>query len=265
MSTLITFPGRAGDIFWMLPSARCISECLGEPVDLQIAGEFASLIPLLAQQPYIDCVHAQEDWSLTHGWEPPSTLEWARQHQRVYHLGYRRWPEMPLPFETWNTVSGGFLRNIDLTRPWITVEGPGAAVEVAVGFTEAWFELKLGLLVAMETLYAPPMVQLTPFRSRWTMEVPPATAAVLACDWLDAARAIRNSDVFFGDCAALHVLAVAMGRRAVIMEPMTARLNSIFWPCGQDGPQVTLVRGLDGQSTFDARHCADALKEALRG
>ncbi len=48
--TLCTFPGRYGDIIWALPTVRGISEVEG-PVDLLIAGEFASIVPLLEQQP----------------------------------------------------------------------------------------------------------------------------------------------------------------------------------------------------------------------
>jgi hypothetical protein len=54
-----------------------------------------------------------------------------------------------------------------------------------------------------------------------------------------------------------------MGKPCVIMEPMTERLNPIFWPLGQDGPQVTLVRGNDRQATFDARHTAETLERVL--
>jgi hypothetical protein len=69
--------------------------------------------------------------------------------------------------------------------------------------------------------------------------------------------------VFLGDCSAWHVLAMAMGIPVVLVEPLEARWNPIFYPLGMDGPQVTMVRGNDGNPTFDARHVADALTRAL--
>lgn len=270
MRILCTFPGRAGDLIWALPTVRMISETEGAPVDLLIAGEFASMIPLLEQQPYLGQVTADPRWNMSVGYEPPQPAR-GDSYDQIYDLGYRRWPELPLPFEVlqnlqdynsdWTTKPEA----LELGRPWITVEGPGAPCDVATGFTEAWFELKYGLLCSIEQFSRQTLLQLTPWGSRWTSEVLPATVSVLACDWLDAARAIRNSDLFFGDCSALHVLAVALGKPVVLCEPMEARHNDIFYPLGKTGPQVTLVTGNDGLPTFDARHCADALERALRG
>jgi hypothetical protein len=266
---LCTFPGRAGDLLWACSVIRDISAFHDTPVDLVIAGEFASLVPLLQQQPYLSSVAADPEWALhpEQGWCWQKAETEGHRWAHVHQLGYRRWPELPLPFEIWNTVASGFLPRPALSRPWITVKGPGIPLDLAVGFTEAWFELKLGLLSSVEYLLGPAgptMQQLSPFRGRWMNEVPPAGVCVYECDWLDAARAIRNSDLFFGDCSALHVLAVALGKRCVLMEPMEARWNPIFYPLGKTGPHVTLVTGNDGLPTFDARHCAGSLKRALQ-
>lgn len=268
MTILCTFPGRAGDLLWALPTVRAVSEHFRQPVDLQIAGEFAGMLPLLRQQPYLAGIHADETWGMDYGWDPPF---FESGYDRAYHLGYHRWPELPLPFETawqlgrqWDP-GDGFLPPTDLARPWIHVEGPGIPIDIAVGFTEAWFELKLGVLASLgNARLADSLVQLTPPGTRWDSAETTAAASVYPCDWLDAARAIRNSDLFVGDCSALHVLACALGQRCVIIEPMEARHNGIFYPYGQDGPKVRLVRGLDGQPTFDARHAADTIREALR-
>ncbi len=262
---LCTFPGRAGDLLWALPTVRAIAEHHGDPVDLLIAGEFESMIPLLQPQPYLSRVHADPAWNMAE-WKPPTVPCGPRDV--VHHLGYRRWPECPLPFEIFQTAFPDHAAQgwgPALERPWITVSGPGVPCEIICGFTEAWFELKLGLLTSVEYLLGsagPTMQQLTPYGTRWSSEVPPATACVYECDWLDAARAIRNSDLFFGDCSALHVLAVAMGKPVVLCEPMTARHNDIFYPLGKTD-RVRLVTGNDGLPTFDARHCATALQEAL--
>ena len=268
MKILVSFPGRAGDIIWMLPTARAIAEAYDTPVDLQIAGEFAGLRPLLAQQPYLGQVSADPRWGMDGAAAPAHGPFDLVPPDHVFHLDYRGWPEWPLPLCPYTVAQsacaadGVQLGPLDLLRPWITVDGPGIPCAVAVGFTEAWFELKLGLLAQVDWELETSLIQLTPLGSRWT-HIPPALASVEACDWLDAARAIRNSDLFFGDCSALHVLAVALGKRCILMEPMEARHNEIFYPLGKTGPQVTLVTGNDGLPTFDARHCIDALRKAL--
>ncbi len=272
---LCTFPGRYGDLLWALPTVRAIAAATGGPVDLQIAGEFASIVPLLKQQAYLTEVIADERWSLTppDEWRAPELsrekLVWTG-YTAKYNLGYRGWPDAPLPLAIAQTavreygITGLVAGATDLSRPWITVKGPGLPLDVAVGFTEAWFELKLGLLCSLEKqLPNLHLCQLTPRGSRWTTEVPPGAVGVDAADWIDAAQTIRNADLFLGDCSALHVLAVALGKPVVILEPMDARWNPIFYPLGMDGPEVTIVRGGDGRPTFDARHCADTLKAAL--
>jgi hypothetical protein len=269
MKILCTFPGRYGDLLWTLPSIRALSRRVGQPINLLIAGEFASITLLLQQQPYLGQIITDPAWSLS----PPN--EWQAPpisgFDLTFHLGYRGWPTLALPYEALHnlnaeTVDAGMrsagMGNIQpselaLTDPWIQVDGPGPPCELAVGFTEAWFELKLGLLASLDR-YLPPYVQLTPPGSRWTTEGV-GLVAVQAGDWLIHARTIRNSERFLGDCSALHVLAVAMGIPAIICEPMEARWNPIFYPVGMDGPQVTVVKGTDGRPTFDARHCRDML------
>lgn len=262
MSTLCTFPGRYGDLLWALPSVRAIAERLGEPVDFAVAGEFRSMLPLLQLQPYIRTAYAIDTWGLTppDEWRAPVDLH-GTDWDVVIDLGYRGWPTKPLPYQ----IAEQAKVTIDLSRPWIQVDGPGIPLDVAVGFTETWFELKFGLLMAIDRLYInPTYIQLTLPGTRWTTETT-GYASVEVVDWLGAARAIRNADLFFGDCSALHVLAVALGKPVLLCEPMEARHNDIFYPLGKTGPQVTLITGNDGKPTFDARHCADAIRQALYG
>jgi len=262
MSSLCTFPGRHGDLLWALPTVRAIAQATGGPVDLQICGEFAGLVPLLQQQPYLGQIIADPTWGIGAGWRPP-TVE-AGPHDRVFHLGYRRWPELPLPLEVDQTVRADIeLPPLELDRPWI--EPPPGYVaswrdghRIALGWTECYFELKYGLSSLLGRHHHDWSLQACMGGGRWETE---GDASPLS--WVDAAVAISTADLFLGDCSALHVLAVAMGTPVVMVEPMEARWNPIFYPCGKSGGQVTLVIGGDGQPTFDARHTADTITARL--
>lgn len=271
MRILTTFPGRFGDLAWALPTVRAIAETTGGPVDLLICGEFAGIVPLLELQPYLARVIADPAWGVGDGWSPaPGVIEaTAVPYDAIYHLGYRRWPELPLPLEIDQTVRVDIeLPPLDLSRPWITLDPHGASWfatntrhpprRVAVGFTECHFELKYGLLALLREHDRDWNLVTCMTGDRWFHE-----AGEGSHSWAEAAQVLRQSEIFLGDCSALHVLAVAMGKPVVLVEPMEARWNPIFYPCGQDGPQVTLVKGLDGKPTFDSRHCVEALTQAL--
>lgn len=277
MRVLVSFPGRYGDILWAMPVLRALSRRLNQPIDLAISGEFASIVPLLQQQDYLGQVTAYQTWSLAapESWRGPM-VGVADTYDAILHLGYRGWPQRPLPFEVLDTLNaqsqiGGSQwtrfgtipdAELDLQTPWITVDGSASLTDLAVGFTEAWFELKFGLLCCLDAAL-PPYIVLTPPGTRWVTEMPPQTLPVCATDWIGSARIIRHATHFLGDCSALHVLAVALGTPAVIMEPMEGRWNPIFWPLGQDGPQVTVVRGNDGRPSFDARAVRAAVEQRL--
>lgn len=272
MRVLCSFPGRAGDLLWSLPSIRAVSEYYGQPVDLLIAGEFNSLIPLLRQQVYLGEVLSDSTWSVAapESWLPPEASNWSDQYDRIYHLGYRRWPELPLPLEIARNLSEVWWRpdgrdepgedaapKPDLGRPWITVaRSPHHAL--AIGWTDCWFELKFGLmgLLSLDPDYstANGWIVLAAASSRWETE-----GFHIPTTWLAAAKYLLSADLFLGDCSALHVLACAVGTLCLIVEPMEARWNPIFYPYGMDGPQVTVVKGNDGRPSFDARHTKDAL------
>lgn len=269
MSLICTFPGRAGDLLWALPSVRALSEHHHALIDLQISGEFASMVPLLEHQPYLGRVFADPCWQLSdwrergaeHDWEAPYLAQPTGQpYDQVYPLGYRRWPEMPLPYETFSLLAEIPGLPFDLGRPWITVETQTEdACPLTMGFTECHFELKVGLVhLLLDRLDLLDVVMLASPGSRWVSE-----AFYGPVTWLEAARAITTSPLLLTDCSALHVLAVALGTPVICVEPMEARWNPIFWPLGQDGPRVTLVKGNDGRPTVDARHCADAIRAVL--
>jgi hypothetical protein len=260
-----TFPGRHGDLLWALPTLRALHDSGFGPVDLRIAGEFSGLVELLERQPYLGRVYADPRWGMSQGWQPPIEDDVISPYEKVLHLGYQRWPERVLPEEPYLQAVkqlGHVIEPLDLKTPWITVpSAPGTGDPLVVGFTEAWFELKYGLVCCLNQVEIPGIPKghiLTPHGSRWVTE-----AGFAGSSWLQAAEAIADATLMLADCSSLHVLAVAIGTPVVIMEPMEARHNPIFYPVGMHGPQVTMVLGLDGQPTFDARHTAATLKEVI--
>jgi hypothetical protein len=268
----VTFPGRAGDLLWALPTVRALAEIHG-PVSLRIAGEFASMLPLLQQQPYLKVVVADHAWSLTppNDWQPPVVEEGE------IHLGYRGWPDQPLAQYIYGTLKYHYphlaVAGLDLESPWITIPplpNSWGTTCTPVGFTEAWFELKVGLLQLLQQEFAwtqnredvgwptTALMQMATPGGRWVL------AGWRPYTWVEAAEFITASSLFVGDCSALHVLAVACGTPVIVVEPMEARWNGIFYPVGKVG-RVHLVTGNDGLPTFDARHVADTIRGALNG
>jgi hypothetical protein len=262
-----TFPGRAGDLLWALPTVRAISQALGEPVSLQIAGEFASMIPLLETQPYLVQVYADPRWSLTppDEWKAPPIGNYS--DQIVFHLGYRGWPTTTLPHFVYNSVQENNphlnLPPLDLQTPWIVPPTPPLKgfkpPPLIAWFSDEWVELKAGVVLSL----SPYMAILCPHGSRW-MEWEQDNYDIIECDWLEAAQWVKDAKVVLACCSAPHVLAVAMGKPVVMLEPSQARHNEIFYPLGKTGPQVTLVTGSDGLPTFDSRAIRKALEEKLK-
>lgn len=264
MKILCTSPGRNGDILWQLPTIRAISHFYDQPVDLQIGGEFTGIVPLLAQQPYLGKVWADPAWAMVppEEWRAPA----VEGYDHIYHAGYRGWPELPLPFWTEHGVKQAYPElagmEVDYLTPWITLH-PGGRTSIfplVCGWSDEWFELKYGItrLVAWQQ----DLCVVCPAGSRWDVEA--ASLAVYPTTWEQAANRIAQADVFLGCCSALHVLAVALGKPGVLMEPSEARWNDIFYPMGMDGPRVTVVKGNTHLPTFDARAVAEAIQTKLR-
>jgi hypothetical protein len=155
---------------------------------------------------------------------------------------------------------------LDLGTPWIT------APEIYTyhwawvhGFSDDHFELKYGLVQLLEKqrLRFHPGPHLPPTvigsNPRWETE-----GGFIGSSWEESAAILAHTSVFLGCNSGLHVLALALGKPVVMMEPSEARWNPISFPFGPGGPEVTLVRGNDGKPTWDARHVADALQHVLR-
>lgn len=263
MTILCTAPGRYGDIIWGLPTCRALAYASGEPVDLLLSEKYRSLLPLLQQQAYLRGVLIDLRWDVqeTAPMTPRIPPRLPSGYGRVIHLGYRDWPRLPLAQETYDSAQaqwGGPLPPLDLETPWITVEGPGDPTEIVVGFSDEWFELKFGIVELLERCHLAPLVPYYGKGSRWDREGWGRRAT-----WEEAARAFRNADLFLGCCSALHVLAVALGKPVLLMEPNEMRWQDIFYPLGKTG-RVKLILGNDGRPTFHAPHVIDAVREALR-
>lgn len=286
---LVTFPGKLGDILWALPTIRAISETVGAPVDFVCednpgAVPPASRLPeLLMAQPYIGTAWAQEGWTqgppanqVTHfsreqrvpisrGWPNP------KSYDKIIHLGYCGWPQRPLAQET------NDLARIDLELPplrmdpWILPPANTSAwaftasnFSVVVGFTDEHAELKAGLIWALAAAEVETLVLVPPGGSRicneWLARQPhgPVVAAHYKGDLREAARIIANCSLFVGCLSSQAVLAAAMGRPRVLVEPSPARHNPIFqhW-------DTQLVVGHDGLPTVDARAVVAAVKAKL--
>jgi len=272
---LVTFPGKFGDTLWALPTVRLIAEAFDQPVDLALSERYGpdGFRALLRHQPYLGRVIRLLSWEVQQTapitpWQPPSVVDGA-DYDQVFHLGYRQWPMAPsLPIEVWQTAITEYRvlhealpLDLGLDRPWIRAPYRIYPAEIVVGFTDEWFELKYGLYQLLWVRFAPSRAIVNLSTSpRWSSA---ETASPVIVTWIAAAAWLAEAHVFVGCCSALHVLACAMGTPAVIVEPAAARHHPIFWPYGQDGPRVTLVRGGDGLPTFDARHLGDAIEAAL--
>ena len=271
MQILVTFPGKFGDILWALPSVRALAEATGASIDLAVAPPYASLCPLIEAQPYVGRAFAIPDWAVVETapmtpWQAPKVEGYDAQ----IDLGYRGWPDCPLPVYTFNRLraeacwAGIAESALELGRPWLClpltlpVDGMDVA-DLSIGFSDEHFELKLGITALVtEAAHVSTRGAIAAPGSRWATE-----GHQRAATWIEAARYIRTSTVFLGCCSALHVVAVALGVPVVMMEPASARHNDIFFPLGKQGPPVTLVLGNDGLPTWDARAVAAAVRLAL--
>jgi hypothetical protein len=269
------------------------------PVALWLPEALAGLKPILTVQPYVQSVTLDREWQVQDtAPAAPRVPPGAGDDADVGHLGYIGWPDRPLPFEVAARVAGLTPAELDLS-PWITIPcgygkyltassqdaswirqhygEPGSLIpyhqdEILVAWTDRWFELKYGLncwlraqgLRLFQTCM--PGSRFEPVGSR-------------AFSWPALAYAIACRDVVLTDCSAVQVLAAAMGKQVVVVEPEHDRHHEIFWPgqkvAGGTGntwepadnalaQRIHPVLGGDGCPTFDARHTYVTLLEALK-
>ncbi len=95
---LCTCPGRFGDIFWALASARQ-AYLLGGEVDFGIMGKYERALPFIKSQSYIRDAFPVPGWVEVHSnwgsqpWESPSE---KLGYEKVYDFGYREAPGVQL-------------------------------------------------------------------------------------------------------------------------------------------------------------------------
>lgn len=279
----VSHPGRYGDLLWALPTVRALAAQHGPvrlhlPVDPANTTPMIAIAPLLEQQPYIGEVVIRQDWSIEQ--EAPRRPRYPLPEYRLYgdgswfNLGYREWPTAPLPFYTAQLAGLEFEPD---WSPWITAPRlhtePGDLV--LYHWSDRWFELKYGLTnILSRTLPVTAWtIRVSPQTERWDVH-PYARRTSIR----DLAYHIAGASIVVTDCSMAHVLAAAMGKRCVVVEPEDARHHFIFWPGSlQDerghwhqadndfGRLIYPVIGGDGKPSFDARHTADLIKELLRG
>ena len=272
MTILCTFPGRHGDLMWALPTVRAIQEATSAEVDLLVSVKYGSLQPLLREQPYLRACFVDHGWLVQETApisprRPGELPELGVAYDRIFHLGYDGWPPHTLPktiealmHRQWPDAWGP-VPTIDLDRPWITTSADAYPfynrVDVAVGFTDEWFELKLGVLALLQRAGIQEVwIGNSP---RWHDE-----AGKVGFTWQQAAAILRTLPIGLTDCSALHVLACAVGTPQILLiEPNPHRHADVFYPYGKTGRE-TLILGGDGQPTFDSRHVRDAVYAALQ-
>lgn len=263
MRILCTMPGRHGDILWSLPTARAIAESVGEPVDFMVSAKYGAVAELIGEQPYIRTCWANESWDVVESAPMSPRTPPAAPADLAVHLGYDGWPSgRNLPESIWKIADAQVpaLKPIDLERPWIAVEDP-IKCDLSVGFSDEWAEMKAGVteavFEALDRKYSFLVTQRhahARFNNEWYWGYK-AVSSFLHC-----ARIIAGSRVFLGCLSSPWVIANALGKRTVIMEPSEPRWNPVFW---RESPLNHLCRGGDGKPTFDARVVVQEVKRAL--
>lgn len=283
MRILATFPGKVGDILWALSTVRALSEAYDTPVDLQLSAAYGSgLAPLLIRQPYVGAVHLDEQWAVQDTAPmtpriPPACADYGE----VYHLGYEGWPHPTLAEDIYRRV--GLRGVLDLDRPWITTTSTPRLLNgtrrVWVAWSEEWFELKVGILTLIAARF--PEVEfwwLRPVGGRYSEahhfhqvqaeedEAPSfvhglgSNVTMLTAGWVETALAAQACEVYLGCLSSQWVLANALGKDVIAVEPNPNRHHPVFW---RESPRNHLVLGNDGKPTHDARHVGDALQTWL--
>jgi hypothetical protein len=286
-------PGRYGDILWACPTLRALAEAYGTLITLAISPKYAGLQELLTRQPYLEGCDVVSDWDVqeTAPMTPrmPPNPRYLNDWDVVYHLGYEGWPEPTLAEDVYRratvthlTRRGTALPWMDLTTPWITPAPyvPTDTGVVWVGWSEEYFELKVGILVALAARFreqqfwwlrpwggrydeVDKLVEegwVTPMQNLRHHRLGP-NVGMIRTNWVDAAGLGASARCYLGCLSSQWVLANGLGKACVVVEPNPQRHHPTFW---RESPFNHLVRGLDGLPTFDARHAGDVLEEVLR-
>jgi hypothetical protein len=274
MKILCTFPGKIGDALWSLPTVRAISRHFSQPVDFCMSKKYgqAGLMKLIQEQDYISKAFVLDSWEITDEQHHMIPREPEVQgYDKVFHLGYNGWPSCELAKYVYEATAESYQElsmlptQLDMS-PWITLESSANSMlfpYIFVGWNQEWIELKMGLTAMLTKAVPLPLYFVCHADGMRHAEFPEIKHAFIGgVDMYSAADVMARANFYLGDLSAQWVLACAMGKPCVVMEPSEARWNPIFWWDG-DG-RNTLVRGGDGKPTFDARHVADEVKKELK-
>jgi hypothetical protein len=271
----VSHPGRHGDCLWAGPTMRALAETYG-PLDLVLSAPYGrdDFLALWRAQPYIASAIRCDDWAIV---ENAPLTPWQAPIPCDVHLGYQGWPQAPtLAEETYRLALEQIPQSIpplDLDSPWINVYQPvhenpyppHQGPSVAVGFTYHHIELKAGVMAALLGRF--PRVNFfimhwPPAGTRWPEFASALKLQLVEADWLRTTQWIASCDVFLGDLSSQWVLANALGKPTVIVEPMPERTASpLFW---RNSPRNHLVTGGYGTATHDSRATGDLLEQVLK-
>lgn len=275
---IFTHPGRFGDLIWALPTVRALGGGL-----LWLPESLRPMEPLLRAQPYIRDVVFDETWQVQDTAPatprvPPDFLVRAGRGP-FCHLGYREWPDRPLP-EYVARLAGA---PIDLSQPWLTAPATRTSpvmsrFDVLVSFTDRWFELKYGLLALLQEAHVGEILLTYRPDTRWDGPIAPSGVYEAYSGWDDLPARIARARLVVCDNSAIMVLCAAFQTTpCLVLEPEEARHHPIFWPGiqgGDDGPErwrpreplcrwIHPLLGGDGRPTFDSRHLIATVRRLL--
>lgn len=245
---LATFIGAYGDIIWSLATAKYISErIVGKKIDFAMAAPYASLIPLIEKQSYIDRSFSISDWDYSregwinvydNRWKPPEYVESG--YKKAWHLMYRKrrcFDEESIPAIDYIARQQG----IKLVKPIPFINIDYKKIKKQTSITWAFGLENAG----RKTCFIECLKNRFP-------KVPFIRTDVLS--WELAVSAIQNSICFVGCRSSNFVLAHAVGKEILCFEPHP--LRSAYGYCGEAtscpyGKEITLPIGVSIQTSVE--------------
>lgn len=99
----VTMPGMIGDALWAIPAARALAERHGCPVDFWTSYVVRPAADLIRAQDFIHAVIVDDDYRIERGdcgvqpWRMSNAESPECGYEKVYHLGFRETPDVPIP------------------------------------------------------------------------------------------------------------------------------------------------------------------------
>lgn len=195
-------PGKLGDLLYSLPTARHISKIFGTKIDFWTSKFCGSALPLLKAQSYINDAFVSQKYVPQHdncGVQPWS-LEPESQYDKVYHLGFRSYPQCRL-VDYFPTIYGFTM--VDTAIKYDIPEHSSAGEVVIVPGRNPL--LKPYFIEILEKLPKELMiVQCGPKEELIKVNLPNVN---YCCDIVDALCVMDNAKLFIGTLSANLVLA----------------------------------------------------------